>query len=159
MCKVEMLNKYQSERNLFEVTPEQNVEERAYSEIIEEKIETIITGETSVKPSFEEKLNKINQELKAAWAMFYDIYEVDKVEKQWKLQRDERLFYKARHYIEKGFYTNAIDVLRILTDINPGEAKYHSYLGLAILKKGLPRIAKLEFEAALAINASDPVAA
>jgi tetratricopeptide (TPR) repeat protein len=46
-------------------------------------------------------------------------------------------------------YDEAIDILRDLVEMFPMEADYHSYLGLAMLGKGLSGYAMAEFKVAL----------
>ena len=120
----------------------------------QEESENISHKEKKDNISLAEKLNRISKELNVAWEMFYDIYEINNVEKQ----RINKLFNKAQHYIQNAFYDNAIDILRHLVEINPQESKYHSHIGLALLRKGLGKIAHIEFENAIKLNDKDPVA-
>jgi tetratricopeptide (TPR) repeat protein len=87
-----------------------------------------------------------------------ELFEIDSIENQLQMQRNRSMFKKAQQYIQSSFYDNAIDILRQLQEYNPKESKFHSYIGLALLKKGWTKPAQLEFKNALALNPNDPLA-
>lgn len=75
-----------------------------------------------------------------------------------EVNKNKELFEKAKKYIEDEDYDIAIGCLRTLIDFQPKVAQYHSYLGLALVKKGWDGYAQAEFKVALHHDPSDPVA-
>lgn len=67
-------------------------------------------------------------------------------------------FAKGKIFLNNGQYHEAINVFRKLINMKPKEAKYHSYLALALEKKGWIAYAEEEFKAALDIDSQDEVA-
>jgi tetratricopeptide (TPR) repeat protein len=75
-----------------------------------------------------------------------------------KIDITNNMFEKAVNYLENEKFHEAINMFRKLIDINDNEARYHSYLGLALLKKGWDNYAQEEFKIALHQNSEDEIA-
>lgn len=73
-------------------------------------------------------------------------------------KKAEELFGKAINLYESAENEQAISLLRYAIELNPDEAIYHSYLGLALLKKGWNGYAMSEFQVALKLKPDDPLA-
>jgi hypothetical protein len=67
-------------------------------------------------------------------------------------------FEKAKKFIEIEDYDAAVGILRGLTETFYKDPLYHSYLGLALLKKGWDGYAQAEFKIALTFNPKESVA-
>ncbi len=119
------------------------------------------------------KLEKIEKELKKEKEIF--IHEKEFFEKQknfnkpeitntrynhitHELQNSQLLFDKSKKYIEMEDYDTAIGCLKTLIDWHPKVAEYHSYLGIALSKKGWDGYAQAEFKVALHFDPSEPIA-
>lgn len=68
------------------------------------------------------------------------------------------MFEKAKNYLENEKYHEAINLFRKLIDINNSKANFHSYLGLALMKKGWNNYAHEEFKLALHFDPNDEIA-
>ncbi|MFN8577931.1 MAG: hypothetical protein U0354_13855 [Candidatus Sericytochromatia bacterium] len=67
-------------------------------------------------------------------------------------------FNKGKKFLNEGAYHEAINVFRKLINMKPNESKYHSYLALALEKKGWTAYAEEEFKNSLDINSEDEIA-
>ncbi len=90
--------------------------------------------------------------------MYEQVDPAKKEAEQKEKQKSNEQFEKAKKYIEIEDYDAAIGVLRGLTETYYKEAVYHSYLGLALLKKGWDGYAQAEFKIALTHNPKESVA-
>jgi tetratricopeptide (TPR) repeat protein len=153
MCKVDLIPNYQEKT--YPETDKNNFDKEIFNGA---KLEKIINQDIPAQLTFDEKISKVREELNSAWKLFYDLYQVDMIEKQWQKQRNNNLFCKGYNYFEKEFYDNAIDIFKQLTELDPKESKYFSYLGLAKMHKGWDRLAQVEFDSAINLNPKDPVA-
>jgi tetratricopeptide (TPR) repeat protein len=77
---------------------------------------------------------------------------------QFKSEMTNEMFDKAKHYLEKGEYHEAINLFRKLIELKNDEPKYHTYLGLSLMKKGWDTYAQAEFKIALEYDPNDTIA-
>ncbi|GIW22725.1 MAG: hypothetical protein KatS3mg068_1732 [Candidatus Sericytochromatia bacterium] len=75
-----------------------------------------------------------------------------------KKEKAEDFFKRGLDKLNKNDLDSAIDFLKKATEINHNVAKYHSYLGLAMEKKGWHGYAQAEFKIALNYDKNDPIA-
>lgn len=75
-----------------------------------------------------------------------------------KIEKEVELFRKAKEHLEKREFHEAINLFRKLIEINNKEAAYHSYLGIALLKKGWDSYAQEEFKKALQCDPNNIIA-
>jgi len=73
-------------------------------------------------------------------------------------EKAEDFFKRGLEKLNKNDLDSAIDFLKKATEINHNVAKYHSYLGLAMEKKGWNGYAQAEFKIALNYDKNDPIA-
>lgn len=73
-------------------------------------------------------------------------------------QKAEEFFQKGLNKLNKNHLDEAIDLLKKSTETYHNIAKYHSYLGLAMEKKGWNGYAQAEFKIALNYDKNDPIA-
>lgn len=66
-------------------------------------------------------------------------------------------FTKGKNFLNNGQYHEAINVFRKLINMKPKEAKFHSYLALALEKKGWTAYAEEEFKIAIDLDPQDEV--
>lgn len=74
-----------------------------------------------------------------------------------KANINEYLFSRGKECLNNGEYHEAINIFRKLINIK-NEARYHSYLALALTKKGWNAYAQEEFKLALEIDPLDEIA-
>lgn len=67
-------------------------------------------------------------------------------------------FSKGKEFLNNGQYHEAINVFRKLISLKSKEPKFHSYLGLALVKKGWLEYAEEEFKTALALEPDNVIA-
>lgn len=75
-----------------------------------------------------------------------------------KAEKEVELFRKGKEHLEKKEFHEAINLFRKLIEINHKEAAYHSYLGIALLKKGWDSYAQEEFKKALYCDPNNIIA-
>lgn len=73
-------------------------------------------------------------------------------------EKAEEFFQKGLNKLNKNHLDEAIDLLKKATETYHNIAKYHSYLGLAMEKKGWNGYAQAEFKIALNYDKNDPIA-
>jgi len=79
-------------------------------------------------------------------------------EKAEQREINKTLFSKAKVEIERGDYDGAISMFKELIHSDHKNPVYHSYLGLALKKKGWDGYAQAEFKIALHYNKNDQIA-
>ncbi|WP_218080224.1 DnaJ domain-containing protein [Anthocerotibacter panamensis] len=67
-------------------------------------------------------------------------------------------FERGKMFFEHRRYREAVQSLKEAVRISPENATYHSYLGQAYLRQGLPGMAKAEFTQALVLDPTDSIA-
>jgi len=75
-----------------------------------------------------------------------------------KKEKAEELFKRGVEKLNKNELDDAINLLKKATETYHSVAKYHSYLGLSMEKKGWNGYAKAEFKIALNYDKDDPIA-
>ncbi|MEK7434710.1 MAG: J domain-containing protein [Cyanobacteriota bacterium] len=82
-----------------------------------------------------------------------------RIEKENNLKdKSEEKFIQAKNLLESKKYDEAADILKTIIEILPNQAKYHSYLGLAMDGKGWAGYAQAEFKVALHYDSNDEIA-
>ena len=90
-----------------------------------------------------------------------DENELDELRKK-RVEREKKEAYLIFDYAKKSIvqlkYDQAISLLRQITEKFPKEAQFHSYLGLAMQRKGRTAYAQAEFKVALQNNPQEQIA-
>jgi curved DNA-binding protein CbpA len=79
-------------------------------------------------------------------------------EKQAQNKKTEEMLNSAKQAIREEDYDYSIDILSRLIELNPHDSTFHSYFGVALLKKGWENLSVEEFELALNLNPDDSIA-
>lgn len=89
---------------------------------------------------------------------FVDLEKVREEQKNLEKQKSTETFNKAKSLLENKRFDEGAEILKTLVEASPNEAKYHSYLGLALEGKGWAGYAQAEFKVALHYDANDEIA-
>lgn len=89
---------------------------------------------------------------------FVDLEKVRSDQKNVEKQKSMETFNKAKSLLENKKFDEATEILERLVESFPNEAKYHSYLGLALDGKGWTGYAQAEFKVSLHYDANDEIA-
>jgi tetratricopeptide (TPR) repeat protein len=90
-----------------------------------------------------------------------DIFQENTIKIELSKVKDDILnenFTKGKNYLNDGLYHEAINLFRKLINMKPSESKFHSYLALALEKKGWLAYAEEEFKISIELNPEDEIA-
>jgi serine/threonine protein kinase len=150
----------EEQRQEMERFEEELKKQKEKQRLEKEKLEQEKEQELIARQRVEESRKKLQEEVNNVYNFTPPV--IPNKEKQKdpnkELQKNQELFDKAKKYIDEEEYDAAIGCLRTLIDMNPKIAEFHSYLGLALTRKGWDGYAQAEFKVALHHDPSDKVA-
>lgn len=157
---------YASEEEISQINPELVVYKKAYNTLTNEGSRRLYDERLKF---FEEKRKRVaSNDVKKVITETSDLEDIipfafglqsikENSFVEVKANINEYLFSKAKEHLNNGEYHEAINLFRKLLNIK-NEAKYHSYLALALTKKGWDAYANEEFKLALEIDPNDVIA-
>lgn len=89
---------------------------------------------------------------------FVDLEKIREEKQNTEKQKSVETFNQAKTLLENKKFDEASEILKNLVESFPNEARYHSYLGLALDGKGWTGYAQAEFKVALHYDPNDTIA-
>ncbi|MBC7474258.1 MAG: DnaJ domain-containing protein [Candidatus Sericytochromatia bacterium] len=165
ICEKFCIFPYSSEEEISQINPEMTIYKKAYTTLSNSEKRknydqhlNFLIEQKNRKQSNYNKIVSDTSNLEELIPFAFGLESVKELSfSEAKENINEYLFSKAKEALNCGDYHSSINMFRKLINIK-NEAQYHSYLALALTKKGWIAYAQEEFRIALEINPNDHIA-